>query len=208
MFASRLRAVLSIAYFESGNWSDAQSIAQELVELSPSEPWSWIERTVLLLVNAGRGEFGGEEQLKKGVDATASSPELLQVGGLMLAAQAQIEFLQGGRRENLSGLRRGLAWAKQAQYHRHIQELGYWLWRAGEPRDDGVDPSSPRGLQMAGLWREAANAWHELGCPLEEAQSLSQGDERAREQGRELFVRLGAHGWLARSADLVATTYR
>ncbi|HYA65245.1 MAG TPA: hypothetical protein VEE84_01050, partial [Burkholderiaceae bacterium] len=167
-----------------------------------------IERTVLLLVKAARGEFGGEEPLKSAVDAATRSPELLQIGGIVLAAQAQVQLLQGARIENLEALRRGFSWAQQAHYQRHIQELGYWLWRGGEKNVAGVDPASPRGLQMAGLWREAAKGWRQLGCPLEEAQSLLQGDAGAREQARAIFLRLGAHGWLARGAEVMASGQR
>jgi hypothetical protein len=80
----------------------------------------------------------------------------------------------------------------------YVDELGYWLWLHGVPVVD-VDPNSPRGLQLAGRWREAAEAWCRIGCPLERGQALLQGDAPAVAKAEAIFERLGATAYLARA---------
>ena len=204
IFANHLRAIQCQARFESGRWNEAQEIAQALLEAKSNGHAAWVEQTVLLLVKAGRGEFPESNELETAVRTAARSREMLNFCGPLLSAQAQVQWLRGGRVENLAGLRAAFAWANEAQFQRHIQELGYWLWRGGEQTVEGVDPESPRGLQIAGCWREAANAWHDLGCPLEEAQALLEGNSDAKQEARSIFVRLGAVGWLRRSQEFSA----
>jgi DNA-binding CsgD family transcriptional regulator len=45
---------------------------------------------------------------------------------------------------------------------------------------------------LDGRWREAADAWRDLGCPYEQAIALSMGDEPAQREALSLFDRLGA----------------
>jgi len=56
-----------------------------------------------------------------------------------------------------------------------------------------------RGLQVAGRWREAAEAWSRIGCPLEQGQALLQGDAAAVAQAEGVFERLGATAYLTRT---------
>ncbi len=204
IFASRLRATQCLGHFESGRWNEAQEAAQALIERKANGHWPWAEQTVMFLVKAGRGDFQQDDQLENAIRTAGSSRELLQFGGPLLSAQAQVQWLRGSRVENLSELRAAFAWANEAHFQRQIQELGYWLWRGGEQTIGGVDPDSPRGLQIAGRWREAANAWHDLGCPLEEAQALLEGNGGAKQEARSILVRLGAVGWLRRSQESCA----
>lgn len=199
IFANHLRATQCLACFESGRWNEAQQMAQALLEVKSNAPWALVVQSVLLLVKAGRGEFPEDNELETAVHTAARSREMLDVCGPLLSAQAQLHWLRGGQVENLAGLSTAFSWAKEARFQRQIQELGYWLWRGGVQTLDGIDRDSPRGLQITGRWREAANAWHDLGCPLEEAQSLLEGNSAAQEEARAIFVRLGAAGWFRRS---------
>jgi DNA-binding CsgD family transcriptional regulator len=60
-------------------------------------------------------------------------------------------------------------------------ELGYWLTQvSGAPLDVAPVPALPDraaalpyGLQAAGRWREAAEAWARAGCPYERAAALA-----------------------------------
>ena len=57
----------------------------------------------------------------------------------------------------LDEMRSAFERSKQVGSQYYVDELGYWLWLHGLAVD-GVDPTSPRGLQVAGRWREAAQA--------------------------------------------------
>jgi DNA-binding NarL/FixJ family response regulator len=52
--------------------------------------------------------------------------------------------------------------------------------------------AEPYALQMAGQWREAAQAWQQIGCPYEQARALADGDEPAQRSALTLFDALGA----------------
>ena len=95
-----------------------------------------------------------------------------------------------------------LAWFKELGRQTFVDELGYWLWRCGH-QAEGVDPTSPRGLQVRGRWREAADAWRRIGCPLEEAQALLEGDRSAVEEATAILERLGAVPYLAKARALI-----
>jgi DNA-binding CsgD family transcriptional regulator len=71
-----------------------------------------------------------------------------------------------------------------------------WLKILGEAVDlppDVVGRLLPAyASHIGGRWREAADAWCELGCPYEQAIALSMGDETAQREALALFDRLGA----------------
>ena len=53
--------------------------------------------------------------------------------------------------------------------------------------------AEPFARMLAGDWRAAADAWHQLGCPFEYAYALMQtGDEEALRDAERIFSRLGA----------------
>jgi DNA-binding CsgD family transcriptional regulator len=63
--------------------------------------------------------------------------------------------------------------------HWHRGELAWLLWQAGD-RDVPTDNlAEPYALQIAGNYAAAATAWHELGCPYEEACALAESDDPA-----------------------------
>jgi DNA-binding CsgD family transcriptional regulator/tetratricopeptide (TPR) repeat protein len=71
-------------------------------------------------------------------------------------------------------------------------EIDFWMWRAGALSAPPSETPEPFALHMAGNWRAAAAAWDEIGCPYEQAEALSEGDEPAMRQALEIFSRLGA----------------
>jgi DNA-binding NarL/FixJ family response regulator len=72
-------------------------------------------------------------------------------------------------------------------------ELSAWLLRLGHDVDlDAVFPE-PFSLEHAGEHAAAAEAWHRLGCPFEEAVALTCTDEpEALRRAQQLFVGIGA----------------
>ena len=83
-------------------------------------------------------------------------------------------------------------------------EIAWLLWQAGE-RDVPTDGlAEPYALQIAGDWAGAAAAWHELGCPYEEACALAESDDPAAGAPRDRDLR-GTRGEAShRARDRVA----
>ncbi|RNM14205.1 helix-turn-helix transcriptional regulator [Nocardioides pocheonensis] len=72
-------------------------------------------------------------------------------------------------------------------------ELMAWLGRLGHDVDLGRELVPPCSLEVEGRYAEAADAWHALGCPFEEAVALTwTGDPEAMKRALDLFTRLGA----------------
>jgi DNA-binding CsgD family transcriptional regulator len=64
----------------------------------------------------------------------------------------------------------------------------------GSPPEQVPDfcAGNPFALEAIGRSREAAAAWHELGCPYEQARALSQGDELQKREALAILESLGA----------------
>jgi DNA-binding CsgD family transcriptional regulator/tetratricopeptide (TPR) repeat protein len=72
-------------------------------------------------------------------------------------------------------------------------ELTAWLQRLGYEVDMDRKLVPPFSLEVAGQHTEAAAAWHELGCPFEEAMALTwTGDPDSMRHALELLTELGA----------------
>ncbi|MGY2874649.1 DNA-binding CsgD family transcriptional regulator [Marmoricola sp. URHA0025 HA25] len=72
-------------------------------------------------------------------------------------------------------------------------DLTSWLSRLGHPVDPDRAVSPPYSLELAGRYAEAAQAWHEIGCPFEEAVALmSAGDPDSMTSALEIFTHLEA----------------
>lgn len=72
-------------------------------------------------------------------------------------------------------------------------ELSAWLSRFGHPVEPTRRLNSPHAHEVAGDYDAAAAAWHELGCPFEEAVALTwTGEPASMRQALEIFTGIGA----------------
>jgi DNA-binding CsgD family transcriptional regulator len=77
-----------------------------------------------------------------------------------------------------------------------LADIALWLRNLGEPVRlpaeiiNGLRPAHRAHIE--GRWREAAQAWQEMGCVYEQAIALSMGDDAAQVEALALFDRLGA----------------
>jgi len=70
-------------------------------------------------------------------------------------------------------------------------DLSTWLLRLGRSVELDRPLPAPYSLEVVGAYAEAAGAWHELGCPFEEAVALTwQGDVASRQHALEIFAGL------------------
>jgi DNA-binding CsgD family transcriptional regulator/tetratricopeptide (TPR) repeat protein len=71
-----------------------------------------------------------------------------------------------------------------------------WLRILGEiealPAEIASRLRPPYQIHLAGTWRDAANAWAEVGCPYEQAIALAAHDETAQREALALFDKIGA----------------
>ena len=70
---------------------------------------------------------------------------------------------------NLSAVEIGQPWV--------VDELAFWMWRAGASPAVPDGPGTPYADQIGGNWQAAADGWDRLGCPYERATALFDSNE-------------------------------
>ena len=179
------------AYFEQGLWTNANDDVARILGRQSVDPYVTIPAfTVLGHLRVRRGDADASAALDKARDLVPQTGILLHVAPLA-AAEAEAAWWRGDIGEAIDELRDGYELAKSKNDSRALDELSFWMWRAGAlAAPSQVD--GPFALQIAGDWQSAATNWARIGCPYEEATALADGDEAARFKALEIFERLGA----------------
>jgi DNA-binding CsgD family transcriptional regulator/tetratricopeptide (TPR) repeat protein len=184
------RATLRV---RQGAWDAAElEISRLLQQPMVSSVTRILTLTPLGLVHARRGNPEAAVALDEALMLADRTGQLLTLGPVR-AARAEAALLAGDReraREEAIAVRnpvieRGNRWDRG--------ELAWLLWQTGEldiPTDNLAEPYA---LQIAGDFAEAAAAWHELGCPYNEACALAESDDPALvRRGAAIFEELRA----------------
>jgi DNA-binding CsgD family transcriptional regulator len=174
---------------EAGDWDDAAVTVQEVLArnclLSSTQA-----KVVLGLLRARRGDPDPWTPLAEAAEVAERTGQLWWTS-LVAAAQAEAAWLEGRRNEVAELTREPFELALERGSQAPLAELAYWRARAGVEEDVVNDAVGPFGCMARGEWAQAAETWHDLGCPYEEALALSEADDpdalqRALEQARRL----------------------
>src|SRR4051794_3784425 len=188
---------------KAGRWDEADALLVfDLAERALSPINKILKLQVIGLLDARRGRDGAERALDEALMYAESSGE---AGYVVETCIARIEAAwlagdaEGIRRE---GTRALAGAADQDKWMRG--SLATWLRRCGLPDADLGVVGPPYALMLAGDWRAAAAAWHELGAPYEEALALlDSADADAMHQAARIFERLGATATVARAQAIM-----
>ncbi|MEO7244558.1 MAG: LuxR C-terminal-related transcriptional regulator, partial [Rubrivivax sp.] len=142
-------------------------------------------------VRLRRGDSGADEVLDEAL-ALAGPSDTLQRIAPVRAARAEAACARGDNAAAAAEAQAALPLAIRKRHPWFIGELAYWCWHAGVLDATPPHCAEPYSLQIAGQWREAADAWQRLGCPYEQARALADGDAGAQQEALALFERLGA----------------
>ena len=186
-------AFLARSQLDQGRWADAADTATLLLEDPRESPWPHFEALLVrALVRARRGDPGAREALEEAAGIGAPPGELESQSALA-AAQAEIAWLEGRPEEIAAATTGALALATRLQAPWALGALALWRRLAGIEEQPPADLARPYALQLSGRWREAAEAWAELGSPYEAALALSQSaQEDELRSSLEAARRLGA----------------
>jgi DNA-binding CsgD family transcriptional regulator/tetratricopeptide (TPR) repeat protein len=179
---------------DRGDWAGAEQDARAaLAELEQRRqgPRAVDALVVLGLLQARRGDPDAKGTLEEAAALALPTGELQWIG-LVAAARAEHAWLHGELDRTATEAATGFALAVRAGHPWFAGELACWLWRAGALPEVPAVAAEPYRLLLAGDWRAAASAWHALGCPYEQAQTLALGDEEACLQALGLLDGLGA----------------
>jgi DNA-binding CsgD family transcriptional regulator/tetratricopeptide (TPR) repeat protein len=178
--------------FEQGKWDEATGISELVLEdrygraaIAPVTALGALGR-----VRVRRGDPRAEEALGEALRiGDGCEMQHLWPPSCGLAELAWLE----GRSAEIPGIldwvwRQALAadsrWARG--------EVGLWMWKAGAIDGSPEHAAEPYALHMDGKWREAADTWHEIGCPYEEGLALAEGDEEGMLEAIRILDGLGA----------------
>jgi DNA-binding CsgD family transcriptional regulator/tetratricopeptide (TPR) repeat protein len=188
-------AWLALVEMYRGRWDEAAASAHAVLEARASSGTARMMALIALgRVRARRGDPGVWEALDEAGELAGQSGTLQRVAP-MLAARAEASWLEGRASESAALLDDGLALAVRKRHTWFAAELLYWRSMArGSPPERVPDfcAGNPFALEAIGRSGEAAAAWHELGCPYEQARALSQGDELQKREALAILESLGA----------------
>lgn len=165
-------------------------------------PISQVEPLVVLALALARtGETGWQhavDQVSRVVEGIGEIQRLAPV----TAARCEIAW-RAGEVQTVRRLAQQ-TWPKatEADCPWNRGSIATWL---GDPgAGDGAPLAPPYALEVSGRWVEAAEAWHQLGCPHDQALALARSDNRmAMIQAVDIFDRIGASGSAARARSLL-----
>jgi DNA-binding CsgD family transcriptional regulator/tetratricopeptide (TPR) repeat protein len=167
--------------FGRGAWDEAARIAE--LSLVAHAPTRCSALTVLGRVQARRGHPDAARLLAEAWELAVSLDEIQRTGPAA-AACAEGAWLRGDHAALVSIARPVLEEAVRLGDTVCQAELGYWLAQvhASPEASPGTEVADrvaalPYGLQAAGRWREAAEAWARAGCPYERAAALAESQD-------------------------------
>ncbi len=186
-----MRAERARVRFETGKWAEAEEEAR-WVQARPHAPGitTLPALTTLARVKTRRGDDDAADLLDTAWVQALATGELQRMGPVAVG-RAEHAWL----RNDPAGIARAispiLAEAYGSPQPWVTDEIAFWHWRSGGSVSVPVT-AKPYVLQIQGQWEAAAEAWHRIGCPYEEACALGEGDARSIAAGLAIFDRLGA----------------
>jgi DNA-binding CsgD family transcriptional regulator len=141
-------------------------------------------------VYARRGDRRAQAILDEALDRALSTGELQRIAPVA-TARAEAAWLRGDLEAVRVEAMRAYSIAMDAGSRWDIGRIALWLRRVGA-LGEVPDLPDPFASELAGRWREAAQAWERLGCPYEQALALSEGDEEAQRAALQILEGLGA----------------
>jgi DNA-binding CsgD family transcriptional regulator len=173
---------------QTGQWQEAGESATFILDIARAAPVArgWALAT-LGRVRARRGDPDPFGPLDEAHDLTKATGELFRIGPVA-TARAEAAWLMGddsavGRMTDAA-----LSLARERGGSWDVCELTYWRRQAGLDDDvDGLPPTNPYALALAGRSSEAAERWRVIGCAYEAALAGADGDAliALREMGAE-----------------------
>jgi ATP/maltotriose-dependent transcriptional regulator MalT len=188
-FLSYIHAMQARLAFSRGEWDEAVRRAQPL-SAAMHAPTRCAALTVLARVQVRRGQPDAPGLVARAWELAVSLDEIQRTGPAA-AAGAEAAWLRGDHAAVVSAARPVFEEAVRLGDLACQAELGYWLAQVPAlpvpvPAVSDRAAALAYGLQAAGRWQEAAEAWDRAGCPYERAAALGESQD-----ADQLLVALG-----------------
>jgi DNA-binding CsgD family transcriptional regulator len=173
---------------DRGHLEDACRVARSRQDWYSETP---VARMIEGLAGMRRGQDQARSVIEKAWGDLTGIPENSR-HGTVRAALAEAAWLLDDRATLMALHREARASPVASQFARSAGELALWAWRVGLDAATPANAPLPVALELAGDWRSAIQAWHELGAPYEAALAALPGDDQAARQALSTLQRLGA----------------
>jgi predicted ATPase/DNA-binding CsgD family transcriptional regulator len=194
-------------HLDRGDAEAAQAAALTTLRHPHLAPVSQIlPLTVLARIRARQSRDDWAEPLEEAAALADRTGELQRIGPVT-SARCEVAWLAGDLAGAAAAASR--AWVSVRAGDDPWDLGGVATWLDGDSVTAPTSPSpsavaAPFALEVAGRWAEAAQAWHALGCPYEEALALARsGQEQALRRAVDGFEAVGAPAAAARARSLL-----
>ncbi len=163
--------------FERGEWAQAERDARWVL-LQPEDPEITTMPALVTLahLHVRRGDPEVDEILEEAWRFAKSSGELQRIAPVA-AARAELAWLRGDEEGIGAAIEGAYEIGLAAKQPWVLDQLAFWMWRAGGSAETPSGSETPYVLQMSGDWKAAADAWERIGCPYEQAVALMDSED-------------------------------
>ncbi|HEX2272718.1 MAG TPA: AAA family ATPase [Acidimicrobiales bacterium] len=189
-----LRSYRARALLEQGRWGEAEALATDVLRHAKVDDGrKMISMVVLGRLRARRGDAEALEILQDVRERMEIAEPIAGWLVTSLPALAEAMFYAGEGHRIPALLAEAFPRAMEKREPWSLGEQAYWLSRSHHLDELPEGMAEPYALQLAGRWREAAEAWRSTGCPYEAALALSDSqEEEALREALAIFDDLGA----------------
>ena len=192
-FALYLRGWRARMRVQQGRLDEAEADAAYVLRRGST---STVERLPALAAlgtaRARRGDPGAQAILDEALERALPTGEFQRLAPVA-NARAEAAWLRGDLDAVRAEAMRAYPLALQVESWWDAGRLAAWLRRAGALDDVPAELPGPFAAELAGRWRDAAQAWERLGSPYERALALAEGDASdAWQAALEILEGLGA----------------
>jgi ATP/maltotriose-dependent transcriptional regulator MalT len=177
---------------ETGNWSEAYSIAENLLKSENQTP---VVKTRALVVKATiqmrRGDQEALSLLLEAKNLAFESKELQRIIPA-LSALLEYEWISGGRCIEKEVIGQVLQMVKETGEISIDDKLNFWLRNARNENFTFEDIHKGIGMEGGTIGFTEAALWEKLGCPYEQALSLFEGNDNDKRKALMIVHELGA----------------
>ncbi|RKR91269.1 LuxR family transcriptional regulator [Micromonospora pisi] len=176
-----------------GDWAAARADAEQALVGIDKPGVSLVPALAVLgCLRSRRGEPEALAVLELAA-ALAGRADEIQYLAPTSAALAEHHWLAGEPRQTADAVRDSFALVREAGLPWSVGELGFWLWRAGEPVDVPDWTAAPYLMLIRGDWAGAAAEFQRRGCAYPRIEALSHGGPAAAAEALAALARLGAN---------------
>jgi DNA-binding CsgD family transcriptional regulator/tetratricopeptide (TPR) repeat protein len=199
-----LAGVLATSEANRGRWDDALADAQGMLDSAETVAVGRIPAlTVIGLVKVRTGDPEGVAILREALRLAERGGEFQRIEPIVRAL-AEAAWLRGDDDSAREQIAAALAAAPVALDPGQFAELSSWMRRlGGRPKAPASAPPAPT-CEIQGRWADAAEAWHGLGRPYDEACALAEvGTVEALTEAFAIFDRANPAGLTTREVEVL-----